>query len=355
MRMSVSIGRFYPRSLTADPRNRIIFETISTIRGKAMTRTSILAILALAVAPACSDSGGGGGSDSDTDTDTDSDTGTDTGTDTSTDTSTDTGTDTSTDTSTDTGTDTSTDTGTDTTTDTGTDTSTDTAGACGNTGDLAIIGATDVGAALYACTLGCASDADPEGCTAACVATDTGLSAGCSACYGALGTCTVASCLTDCAGDPTSSACVDCTTASCGDAFTACSGVPIDEAGLWGGTDTDTGSDTDTGAVDACNNTDDLAIIGTTDMATALNGCIVGCTSDPDPAGCTGDCVATDTGVSTACGSCYGDIGVCIVANCLTDCLADPTSVACIDCTDTNCGAAYEVCSGVAFADSGLY
>jgi hypothetical protein len=120
-------------------------------------------------------------------------------------------------------------------------------------------------------------------------------------------------------------------------------------------TDTDTGSDTDTGAVDACNNVDDLAVIGTTDMNAALNGCIVGCTSNADPAGCTGDCVAADTGVSAACGSCYGDIGVCIVANCLADCLADPTSVACIDCTDTNCGAAYEVCSGVAFADSGLY
>ena len=96
-------------------------------------------------------------------------------------------------------------------------------------------------------------------------------------------------------------------------------------------------------------------MIGTTDMSSVLTGCMTTCFSDSDPSGCTADCVATDAGLSAGCSTCYGELGVCIVDNCLTDCLSDPSSVACTDCTDSACGTEFTACSGIPIDEAGLW
>jgi hypothetical protein len=54
-----------------------------------------------------------------------------------------------------------------------------------------------------------------------------------------------------------------------------------------------------------------------------------------------------DAGLSAGCADCYGADVSCLIANCIADCATDPTSQACSDCRDTNCGAALDECTGV--------
>jgi hypothetical protein len=60
-------------------------------------------------------------------------------------------------------------------------------------------------------------------CIAQCISEDTGLSSGCASCYGMITACTASACLTPCAADSTSQACVDCSLENC-PFFEACLG-----------------------------------------------------------------------------------------------------------------------------------
>jgi hypothetical protein len=120
-------------------------------------------------------------------------------------------------------------------------------------------------------------------------------------------------------------------------------------------TDTDTDTDTDSDADGACDNADDLAIIGDADMSTTLYDCVVACIEDPDPEACGITCIAADTGLSDDCAACYSALAVCIVASCADECTADPTSTECQSCTETSCGADFEACAGIPIDEAGLW
>jgi hypothetical protein len=94
------------------------------------------------------------------------------------------------------------------------------AGACTNTADMAVLGSIDVGMVVGDCammTLGM------EPATSNCIMM-SGLSAGCTACFSATVSCTVANCLSQCIGGD-SPACLDCRATNCDPAFAACSGL----------------------------------------------------------------------------------------------------------------------------------
>jgi len=66
-----------------------------------------------------------------------------------------------------------------------------------------------------------------SGCVADCMASDTGLSAGCSACFGDAGECGMDNCGALCGDAPGSEECNTCIDEHCGAAFETCSGVPL--------------------------------------------------------------------------------------------------------------------------------
>ncbi|MFT6396262.1 MAG: hypothetical protein ACJAYU_001005 [Bradymonadia bacterium] len=100
-------------------------------------------------------------------------------------------------------------------------------GACTNSADTIVLAETGTDAitgVMGDCSIGCFSGGDPASCISECVEGDTGLSADCSACFGATGACTLSSCLFDCIS-PDSPGCASCVESSCGEAFSECAGL----------------------------------------------------------------------------------------------------------------------------------
>lgn len=100
-------------------------------------------------------------------------------------------------------------------------------GACTNRSDLAILedlGGDAVTTVIGNCTLTCFPGGDPEVCIANCVSDETGLSAGCSGCFGETGSCTLTACIFECL-DPSAPGCRDCVATRCGEAFQECAGI----------------------------------------------------------------------------------------------------------------------------------
>jgi|GEM_PF-3013977 len=61
-------------------------------------------------------------------------------------------------------------------------------------------------------------------CIGACISKETGLSEGCTGCYGALTVCATSLCLSLCAAVPGSQECADCSLTNCG-FFDDCTGL----------------------------------------------------------------------------------------------------------------------------------
>jgi len=282
-----------------------------------------LMMIAVAAAPLLAVGCGGdrdpSGSDADTDTDTDADTDADTDTDTDADTDTDTDTDSDSDSG---------------------------DGACDNPADLATIDAEDVDGAAITCGMSCMSDSDVAGCVSTCLQGDPGLSPECADCYGARLVCAATYCASECLMNPASAACLACQeTNGCASAFETCSGLELE---VDTDSDSETDSETDSDPVDACDNTADLAIIGSVDVETAAINCGMTCIAEPDLSACTADCLQSSPGLSADCSECYGDLVECAVTNCFSECTADPTSIACTSCQDTaGCTATFDACSGL--------
>ncbi len=106
------------------------------------------------------------------------------------------------------------------------DTATPSAGACDNAADLAAFetaGAID--GHVSACVSQCLTSGQLNpACYSSCVQGRTGLSTGCSGCFGQVMDCTVKNCALQCIS-PTSASCTTCRDEKCTPAFTACSGV----------------------------------------------------------------------------------------------------------------------------------
>jgi|GEM_PF-1275431 len=77
----------------------------------------------------------------------------------------------------------------------------------------------------------------------------------------------------------------------------------------------------------------------------ASTDCGLQCIGDADAQGCTTACTAAATGLSTACAGCYGALILCTVNNCISQCIADPTSAPCLDCQEQNCLPEFNSCT----------
>ncbi|MEZ4311732.1 MAG: hypothetical protein R3F14_27185 [Polyangiaceae bacterium] len=58
------------------------------------------------------------------------------------------------------------------------------------------------------------------------------------------------------------------------------------------------------------------------------------------------DCIKM-TGLSDGCAQCFDDTVHCIIEKCLSECIADAGSQACVDCRKMNCDPAFAECSGL--------
>ncbi|MFT5991123.1 MAG: hypothetical protein ACJA1R_000081 [Flavobacteriales bacterium] len=105
------------------------------------------------------------------------------------------------------------------------------------------------------------------------------------------------------------------------------------------------------GGEGACTNDEDAAILGDIDLTALAFSCGLGCFADPDPASCAAECVEADTGLSSGCSDCAGDVVSCGSTTCLFDCIGGADSPTCIGCIADNCAAGFEECAGVDFPE----
>jgi len=119
-------------------------------------------------------------------------------------------------------------------------------------------------------------------------------------------------------------------------------------------TDADSDADADGGPLGACDNTADLAGIGSTNMMEVLYACNLGCLSSPED-DCALLCVSGDAEVTEGCAICYLELGSCTTLSCASECSEDPLAEACQLCAEASCGGAFEECAGIAFEDAGMW
>jgi len=99
------------------------------------------------------------------------------------------------------------------------------AGACDNPVDLATLeSTTDLSDKVAGCAMQCLGQG--VACMSGCVQDASGLSDGCSACFGEAIQCTMSSCMLQCI-DSGSQSCADCQQQKCAPAFLECAGVPM--------------------------------------------------------------------------------------------------------------------------------
>jgi hypothetical protein len=99
-------------------------------------------------------------------------------------------------------------------------------GACQNDDDCPIVEEGTAREEAQDCGLDCQADPDPGMCSVGCIVMNTGLTAGCSACYAGLVGCVAENCLAQCSSNPDSSACVQCQVdEGCRATFDTCSGL----------------------------------------------------------------------------------------------------------------------------------
>ena len=97
-------------------------------------------------------------------------------------------------------------------------------GACANTADMAVLGTQDIMTIIGQNAMTCGFNPNPSGCMSQAIADSTGLSSGCSDCFGDVFSCAISTCFMSCL-DINSPECQTCITNSCAPAFTVCSGV----------------------------------------------------------------------------------------------------------------------------------
>ena len=79
---------------------------------------------------------------------------------------------------------------------------------------------------IQSCLIGCALNPTPVLCANDCVVERVGLSAECAACWGAMGSCTLAQCALPCLL-PNSAACAACSEQNCFPATVTCTSIPM--------------------------------------------------------------------------------------------------------------------------------
>ena len=61
---------------------------------------------------------------------------------------------------------------------------------------------------------------------------------------------------------------------------------------------------------------------------------------------CAIECIMGDTGLSRDCSTCWANMGLCTLQNCVLECII-PTSAACAACSELNCFPAAVECTGI--------
>jgi hypothetical protein len=98
-----------------------------------------------------------------------------------------------------------------------------------------------------------------------------------------------------------------------------------------------------TGTGGACTNAADQNVLNTQDVQTAATDCAGQCLGAGD---CSKTCLIGKTGLSDACGSCFGTLIGCSTQKCALQCI-DSASQACTDCVNAGCQPAFDACSGI--------
>jgi len=95
-----------------------------------------------------------------------------------------------------------------------------------------------------------------------------------------------------------------------------------------------------------CNNTNDLGVFNRTWTKFRFNiaDCAKPCFGDGP---CTAKCLSKKTGITTACGDCYGKSVACTAKYCMDKCMFDPFVDPCINCSIKNCKDPLVACTGV--------
>jgi hypothetical protein len=97
-------------------------------------------------------------------------------------------------------------------------------------------------------------------------------------------------------------------------------------------------------AMGACTNAADFAIVQAKDVKKIAEDC--GKSNLGAEPG-TKNCIKMGTSLSDGCVTCFDDIVVCVVKNCVDKCFADPGSADCMACREKNCNPAFKTCSGL--------
>ena len=106
--------------------------------------------------------------------------------------------------------------------------------------------------------------------------------------------------------------------------------------------------DDETPLATACTDQPDQALLNESSFLTEYSACAEASRMESNPGQATTTCLESRPGLSTACASCYGNVYTqCLVDQCSTPCDADPTSMECVDCADTNCRPGALDCTGL--------
>ena len=184
--------------------------------------------------------------------------------------------------------------------------------------------------------------------------------------------CMLGTCFGDCGTDPTSQACQTCLALNCVMEISACISDQCQTGGetnCGDGVDNDSDGDTDCADSDCaadplCSSTTEIDCAdgvdndndGDTDCADS------DCSGHPSCSGTGWDCVdiltcSANCGSDMVCvqncraGGCpsaqqaFDDTYTCMVSSCLSDCLADPQSAACLGCMNTSCSTELTACT----------
>ena len=95
-------------------------------------------------------------------------------------------------------------------------------GACTNMADTTALASVDIGMIIQTC-IGRTFGMQPA--TSECIGMMSGLSTGCTGCFGDTVTCVTMNCLTQCLAGGSSPGCVSCRMMNCDPAFAVCSGL----------------------------------------------------------------------------------------------------------------------------------
>ncbi len=211
--------------------------------------------------------------------------------------------------------------------------------ACLSEADAAAIESEVFYAALPTCPVDCATPEDFVACAAACYVESGNITDGCASCYAEVGICAVGGgCGVPCLSNPAGDDCYTCLdSAGCLTAFQQCSG----RSTLIGP------GPAQPGCLDAA----DVAIHAAGDVSAAAFECAFGCQGvDDTVANCTSGCLATESGLTTACADCYGVALECGLQWCSTPCDPDPSSPTCVGCfIEGGCANAFEQCAGTTY------